>query len=70
VGIAERFPRAVGNEGNLVLVFLVSTAWHFHSAPPVSYALTSLPEAEEELPLGGLHSPGGFGVAVRVGDPL
>jgi len=59
VGIAQRFPKAGGNEGNLGLVFLV-----FHGALRFSCALTLVPEAEEEFPLGFLHSPGCLGVAV------
>jgi hypothetical protein len=57
-----RFPRAVGNEENLPLVFLVvhqtgiSTALCFSCAP-------ALVKASEQLSLGGLHLFGGLGVA-------
>ena len=65
----QRFPRAVGNERETWFWFSsLSTARHFHSAPQFSYGLAFRLKAEKQKPLGVLHLPCGFGVALRLGE--
>ncbi len=65
MGIAQGFPKPVGAEGTLVLVFL---GVHRLSFPQLSSCAAFLPQCGEELMLGCLHETGGFGIAARIGD--
>src|SRR5258708_40161641 len=62
----ERFPRAVGSEGNLVLVFLAFHSPSFpHSSPVLRPALTV--EPRDPFTFGFLHPGGGLGVGLFAG---
>jgi len=62
-----RFPRAVGAEGNLLLVFLCV---HGPSFPPPSSCAPFLPESAKQHLLGLLHPAGSFRVALRARLPF
>ena len=71
VGIAQRFPRALGNEGNLLLVFLVFHRASFpQPAPCFSARRFRAHETRKQFPLGLLHLPRRRGVAFGFGDAL
>src|SRR5881628_1327339 len=60
----ERFPRAVGNEGNMGLVFLVFHGPSFPQPSPVSRA-TPMAQTSEQLAFRFLHFRSGLGVRLR-----
>src|SRR5438874_5890468 len=62
----ERFPRAVGREGNLVLVFLASHSPSFPQSSPVLRAALTV-EPREQFTFGFLHPGGGLGVGLFAG---
>ena len=68
--IAERFPRAVGTEGNRSWFSSLSTARHFHGAPGADCDGSGAPlgDADQELAFGALHGQRGFGVGLSLGE--
>src|SRR5713226_1190650 len=68
----ERFPRAVGSEGNLTLVFLAFHSPSFPQSSPVLRAALTV-EPREQSTFGFLHLGGGLGVrlfAGRLREPI